>query len=35
MPLTTKKNGIRKPKPTAVSFDSNDRHLAAAQRQRG
>ena len=23
MPLVTKKNGIRKPKPTAVSFDSN------------
>jgi hypothetical protein len=22
MPLVTKKNGIRKPKPTAVSFDS-------------
>ena len=33
MPLVTKKNGIRKPKPTAVSFDSNDSQLVAAQRR--
>ena len=33
MPLETKKNGIRKPNPTAVSFDSNCCELAPAERR--
>ena len=33
MPLVTKKKGTKKPKPTAVSFDSKIVQLVALQRQ--